>query len=77
VTPSEVVLADFKTGAHVGGELPETYLAQLALYRAVLAEAYPGRAVRPILVWTDGPEVVEPDPAALDAALHRALAGSA
>ncbi len=77
VTPDEVIVADFKTGAQAGEDLPESHLAQLALYRAVLALAYPGRVVRPILVWTDGPEVVEPTPAALDAALQAALAGSA
>jgi ATP-dependent helicase/nuclease subunit A len=78
VTPDEVLVADFKTGAaRAGGVLPESYLAQLALYRAVLAEAYPDRRIRPILVWTDGPEVVEPDPALLDAALRRALGASA
>ncbi len=78
VTPEEVVLADFKTGGSgAKGALPESYLAQLALYRAVLAQAYPGRRIRPILVWTDGPEMVEPDPALLDAALRRALGTSA
>ncbi|NNM71211.1 double-strand break repair helicase AddA [Enterovirga aerilata] len=78
VAADEVVVADFKTGAESGDDaLPEGYLAQLALYRAVLARAYPGRRIRPVLVWTDGPEIVEPDSAMLDAALHRALAGSA
>jgi ATP-dependent helicase/nuclease subunit A len=77
VASDEVIVADFKTGAQAGRRLPESYLAQLALYRAVLAQAYPGRTIRPILVWTDGPELVEPDPAALDAALQAALGGSA
>jgi ATP-dependent helicase/nuclease subunit A len=77
VTPAEVIVADFKTGFHAGRALPESYLAQLALYREVLAEAYPGRRIRPVLVWTDGPDIVEPDPAALDAALQAALGGSA
>jgi ATP-dependent helicase/nuclease subunit A len=45
------------------------YLRQMALYRALLREAYPGRAVRCVLVWTDGPSAMTlPDPV-LDAAL--------
>ena len=40
-------LADFKTGApRAEGETPPVYLAQLALYRAALAAAWPGRRVR-------------------------------
>ena len=78
VGAEEVLVADFKSGARPPGiGLPEAYLAQLALYRAVLAGAYPGREVRALLVWTDGPEVVEPDAAVLDAALGAALDGSA
>ena len=56
------------------GETPPVYLAQLALYRAALAAAWPGRRVRMLLVWTDGPTIVEPSAAALDAALARVAA---
>jgi ATP-dependent helicase/nuclease subunit A len=75
VTGDEVLVADFKTGApRAEGETPPVYLAQLALYRAALAAAWPGRRVRMLLVWTDGPTIVEPSAAALDAALARVAA---
>ncbi|HJW77365.1 MAG TPA: PD-(D/E)XK nuclease family protein, partial [Beijerinckiaceae bacterium] len=71
----EIIVADFKTGARrAGAPVPPSYLGQLALYRALLAEAYPGRRVRTLLVWTAGPEIVEPDAASLDAALLAAFA---
>lgn len=75
VGAQEVVVADFKTGAPPrGGLAPERYLAQLAVYRALLRETHPGRAVRALLVWPEGPTVLEPAPAALDDALERVLA---
>jgi ATP-dependent helicase/nuclease subunit A len=63
-----VLLADYKTtrsspGAH------DAYVAQLALYRAVLRELYPDKAIRAILVWTEGPDLSELSSAQLDAAL--------
>ncbi len=39
-------------------------MTQLALYRALLQEIYPGKRVRAFLVWTSGPvvhELREPD----------------
>jgi ATP-dependent helicase/nuclease subunit A len=75
VGTDEIVVADFKTGARrAGAPVPPSYLGQLALYRALLSEAYPGRRVRTLLVWTSGPEIVEPDAEALDAALASAFA---
>ncbi len=66
----EVVIADFKTGTpHSGGSMPSAYLAQLAMYRAAVAPLYPDKAVRCILVWTEGPLAEDVDSAALDAAL--------
>ena len=75
VDDREVVVADIKTGARpADGAIPETYLRQLALYRALLADAFPDKAVRAVLVWATGPDVVRLDDAALDGALARALA---
>jgi ATP-dependent helicase/nuclease subunit A len=71
VTPEAVLIADFKTDRPVPRIVPEDYVAQLALYRAVLQRLYPDRRVRAGVVWTDGPELVELS----DAALARALAG--
>ncbi|NIX75809.1 double-strand break repair helicase AddA [Microvirga terricola] len=67
VRDDEVLVADFKTTARSprpGAPPPKAYVAQLALYRALLKDIYPGKKVRAFLVWTSGPvihEVLEPE----------------
>ncbi|MBV9633609.1 MAG: double-strand break repair helicase AddA, partial [Methylobacteriaceae bacterium] len=70
-----VLIADFKTGKPLSAEAtPPTYVAQLAVYRAILAPLYPGKAIRAMLIWTAGPSLVEIEPARLDAVLQELLA---
>jgi ATP-dependent helicase/nuclease subunit A len=74
VTRQSILIADFKTNRPAPRrieEVPEGYVAQLALYRAVLALLYPGRPVRAALVFTDVPDLMELSADALDAALAR------
>jgi ATP-dependent helicase/nuclease subunit A len=72
VLDHEVLVADFKTTARPPGpgqKPPLPYVTQLALYRSLLQEIYPGKRLRAFLVWTSGPvihELGEPD---LDSAL--------
>lgn len=67
VLDTEVLVADFKTTARppkAGQPPPRSYVAQLALYRTLLAEIYPGKRIRTFLIWTSGPvihELLEPD----------------
>jgi ATP-dependent helicase/nuclease subunit A len=69
-TESEVIVADFKSGAPcTAATTPRVYLAQMALYRAVLAPLWPGKRLRMLIIWTAGPKVVELGDAQLDAAL--------
>jgi ATP-dependent helicase/nuclease subunit A len=72
VTPSEVLIVDFKTN-HAPprslAEAPAAYPRQLALYRAVLTRLYPERSIRAALLWTETPELMEISAPALDAAL--------
>lgn len=73
VTAQAVLIGDYKTG-RIPRDLDEVapaHVTQLALYREVLASLYPGRAVRAVLIFTDGPVALEPDSAELDAALAR------
>ncbi len=66
-----ICFADFKTSARPpdpDAPLSPRYLTQMALYRALLAQIYPGRAIRAFMVWTAGPQVRELDDDALDAA---------
>ena len=72
VTAEAVLIADYKTNRPAPrrlDEVPGAYVTQLALYRAVLAELYPGKPIRAVLVWTDVPDLMEIPPDALDAAL--------
>jgi ATP-dependent helicase/nuclease subunit A len=72
VTPSEVLIVDFKTN-HIPpaapAEAPAAYVRQLALYRAVLGKLYPQLPVRAALLWTETPELMEISAPALDRAL--------
>ena len=71
VTADAVLIADYKTNRPAPRRLEEVpaYVAQLALYRAVLGQLYPGKAIRAALVWTDVPDLMEVSAAALDQAL--------
>ena len=76
VTDETVLIADYKTNRPAPRSLDEAanrhpgYLVQLALYRAVLARLYPGRAIRAALLWTETPELMEIPALRLDAALE-------
>jgi ATP-dependent helicase/nuclease subunit A len=71
VTDHEVLIADYKTNrpppATVDAVAP-LYLRQMAAYRMALAEIFPCKAIRCLLVWTDGPRVMELPAALLDGA---------
>jgi len=73
VTADAILIADYKTNRPVPQEPPEAYVAQLALYRAVLSRLYPDRPVRAALIWTEVIDIVEISSPALDAALAAIL----
>jgi ATP-dependent helicase/nuclease subunit A len=67
-----VLIADYKTNHPAPQrveDVPPTYIAQLALYRGVLALLYPDRAIRAALLWTEVPDLMEIPATVLDAAL--------
>jgi len=69
VTDEAVLVADYKTLRPPPADpanAPVAYLRQMALYRALLREIYPGRPVRCALVWTDGPRLALLPDALLD-----------
>jgi ATP-dependent helicase/nuclease subunit A len=58
VTDDAIYLVDFKSNRlppPSAEAAPVAYLRQLAAYGALLAELYPGRAIRAGLVWTAVP----------------------
>jgi ATP-dependent helicase/nuclease subunit A len=77
VTPEAVLIADYKTNRPAPRSLADVersfqgYVAQLALYRAVLAKLYPDRPIRAALVWTDVPDLMELSADMLDHAVAR------
>jgi len=74
VTPEAVLIADYKTNRPAPrslAEVPDAYVRQLALYRAVVARLYPDTPVRAVLVWTDVPDLMEISSDLLDRALAR------
>jgi ATP-dependent helicase/nuclease subunit A len=75
VTGDTILIADYKTDRFVPNKLDEVlpYVTQLALYRAVLARVFPGKAVRAALLFTDGPKLMEVPAAVMDKALDAAL----
>jgi len=76
VTAEAILAVDYKTDGAVPASLaqvPAAYIAQLALYRAVLMRIYPKQAMRTALIFTAGPVLLELPPATLDAALEKQL----
>jgi ATP-dependent helicase/nuclease subunit A len=75
-TEGAVVVVDYKTDSLAPGRLddvPAAYIAQLALYRAVLMRIYPGKNVRAGLIFTAGPLLLEIPAPTLDVALEAEL----
>ncbi|WP_421996882.1 double-strand break repair helicase AddA [Reyranella sp.] len=69
VSDREVLIVDYKTNRPPPGaaaDVPLAYRRQLALYRALLADIYPGRAVRAFLLWTATPLLMEIDAKTLE-----------
>jgi ATP-dependent helicase/nuclease subunit A len=75
VTGDAVLIADYKTDSVVPQKLEEVprYVAQLALYRAVLRRIYPSKTVRAALIFTNGPVLLEIPGDAMDRALTAEL----
>ena len=77
VSNSEVLIVDYKTNrpppADVAG-VSLVYRRQLALYRALLQQIYPGRRVRAFLLWTSAPLLMEIGPEILDNSMPYASA---
>ncbi len=70
ITPRHVLVVDFKTGRRVPRDvdgLPETHVAQMAAYVAVLEGLFADRPVRAALLYTAGPKLIAVPPAMLAA----------
>ena len=74
VDDRRVLIGDFKTGPRPA-TTPETYVRQMALYGALMAQIHPQRDIITWLIWTEAAAVEAITPAARAAALA-ALAGA-
>jgi ATP-dependent helicase/nuclease subunit A len=75
-TDDAVLVVDYKTDGVAPGRLddvPPAYIAQLALYRAVLMRIYSGKNVRAALIFSAGPILLEIPASILDAAVETQL----
>jgi ATP-dependent helicase/nuclease subunit A len=69
VSDDEVTILDYKSDRPApacADRVPPAYLRQMAAYRALLRQIYPGRAVRCLLLWTEEPRPMPLDDAILD-----------
>ena len=70
VSDTGVTVIDYKTNRPAPTDptrVPEQYLRQMALYQTLLTGIYPGKGIRCVLLWTDGPHVMVLDDAILRA----------
>ena len=76
ISAAEVLIVDYKSDREPPVEpdqVPVAYLRQMAAYRALLREIYPGRDVCCALLWTQGPRLMMLDATLLD---QHAMAGA-
>jgi ATP-dependent helicase/nuclease subunit A len=76
VAEGAVLIADYKTDGIVPrrhDDMPAAYVAQLALYRAIISRLYPDKAVRAALIFTHGPVLLEVPATSMDKALQAEL----
>lgn len=72
VGPDEVLVVDYKTNRDpplAADAIPRDYVAQMAVYRQVLARLFPGRRIRAVILWTARPALAEVPAEAMDAVL--------
>ena len=80
VTADRVLIVDYKTNRPPPERLadaPAEYVAQLAVYRAVLQRLYPNRPVAAAILWTDRPSLMEIPSSTLDEAMRKIALGHA
>ncbi len=68
VGASRIRFIDFKTGLAIpesAAGVPQAHRVQMAAYAAVLGQAFPGRSIEPLLLYTAGPRLIRLDAAGL------------
>jgi ATP-dependent helicase/nuclease subunit A len=71
VTPNHVLILDYKTNRQPPRQVPDAYLAQMALYRHLLKAIFPTHPIRAAILWTSVPGILEIPSGALDMAAKK------
>lgn len=77
VVGDRVLIVDYKTNRTAPqtlGDVPGTYVTQLALYRQLLEPLYPGKTVAAVLLFTEGPHLIDIPVSHMNDALARLTA---
>ena len=77
VTETRVTIVDYKSNRPPPtdpADVSDLYLGQMAAYRELAREIYPGRDISCALLWTDGPHLMVLPDSLLDAALQKVAA---
>lgn len=77
IEPKRALILDYKTNRELPSPLPRAYLAQMAAYRALLREIFPGRLIEAALLFTGVPRLVPLDASELDVIAATVLAQGA
>ena len=73
IAEDKILVIDYKTNRpppQTPEDVSPLYLRQMAVYQALLAEAFPGRAIFCALLWTDGPHLMKLPQFLLDQAMR-------
>jgi ATP-dependent helicase/nuclease subunit A len=70
-TARTVTLVDYKAGRKARSGPVASHVVQLALYRALVKQAFPGKSVEAVIIHTSGPSVLLLDPTEMELALRQ------
>ena len=62
VSDKELIIADFKTDKRPPkkfDDIEERYQKQMNLYYKLIKKIYPKHIIRSMLIWTEGPKIIE------------------
>ena len=62
VSKKEIIIADFKTNKRPPAnfdDIPQAYKEQMCIYYELIKNIYPKHLIRPMLIWTEGPKIIE------------------
>ena len=62
VSKKEIIIADFKTNKRPPAnfdDIPQAYKEQMSIYYELIKNIYPKHLIRSMLIWTEGPKIIQ------------------